>query len=133
MKIYEFTYLIHPDISNEDINSLQNKIESFIKEEKGSIIKTNPPVKKRLAYSIKKNKEAFLTDLTFSLEPEKLNNLNKKIKSEKKILRYLIFKKKILKKKLLVPYKRKVKPKVKPKVKVELKEIEKKLEEILGE
>ena len=129
MKIYKFTYLIDPSLSREDINSLQDRINSFIKEEVGSVIKVNSPVKKRLAYSIKKNEEAFLADLTFNLAPEKLNSLEKKIKSEKKILRYLIFKKKILKKRLEIKPKRKIKPKVK----VELKEIEKKLEEILGE
>ena len=129
MKIYEFTYLIKPDISKEDINSLQETIKSFIKEEEGSIVRINPPLKKNLAYPIKKNKEAFLADLTFDLNPDKLDGLEKKIKSEKRIIRYLLLKKKLLKKKLKVRATRKPQPKAK----VELKEIEKKLEEILGE
>lgn len=129
MKIYEFTYLIEPDLSKEDINSLQETIKSFIEEEEGSITKINPPLKKNLAYPIKKNKEAFLADLTFDLNPDKLDSLKKKIKSEKRIIRYLLLKKKLLKKKLKVRATRKPQPKAK----VELKEIEKKLEEILGE
>jgi small subunit ribosomal protein S6 len=129
MKTYEFTYLIKPDISKEDINSLQEIIKSFIKEEEGSIARINPPLKKNLAYPIKKNKEAFLADLTFDLKPDKLDSLEKKIKSEKRIIRYLLLKKKLLKKKLRVRATRKPQPKAK----VELKEIEKKLEEILGE
>ena len=128
MKLYEFTYLINPDISKEDINSLQEIIKSFIKEEEGSIVRINPPLKKNLAYPIKKKKEAFLVDLTFDLNPDKLDGLNKKIKSEKRIIRYLLFKKKLSKKKLKVRATRKPQPKAK----VELKEIEKKLEEILG-
>lgn len=129
MKTYEFTYLIDPDISKEDLNSLQEIIKSFIKEEEGSIVRINPPLKKNLAYPIKKNKEAFLADLTFDLRPDKLDSLKKKIKSEKRIIRYLLLKKTLLKKKLKVRTIRKTQPKVK----VELKEIEKKLEEILGE
>ena len=129
MKTYEFTYLIKPDISKEDLNSLQEIIKSFIKEEEGSIARINPPLKKDLAYPIKKNKEAFLADLTFDLKPDKLDSLEKKIKSEKRIIRYLLLKKKLLKKKLRVRATRKPQPKAK----VELKEIEKKLEEILGE
>lgn len=129
MKTYEFTYLIEPDLSKEDINSLQEIIKSFIKEEEGSIVRINPPLKKNLAYPIKKNKEAFLADLTFDLRPDKLDSLKKKIKSEKRIIRYLLLKKTLLKKKLKVRTIRKTQPKVK----VELKEIEKKLEEILGE
>lgn len=129
MKAYEFTYLIKPNLSKEDINSLQETIKSFIKEEEGSIVKINPPLKKNLAYPIKKNKEAFLADLTFDLNPDKLDSLEKKIKSEKRIIRYLLLKKKLLKKKLRVRATRKPQAKAK----VELKEIEKKLEEILGE
>ena len=129
MKTYEFTYLIKPDLSKEDINSLQEIIKSFIKEEEGSIVKINPPLKKNLAYPIKKNKEAFLADLAFDLNPDKIDSLEKKIKSEKRIIRYLLLKKKLLKKKLKVRATRKPQPKAK----VELKEIEKKLEEILGE
>lgn len=129
MKTYEFTYLIKPNLLKEDINSLQETIKSFIKEEEGSIVRINPPLKKNLAYPIKKNKDAFLADLTFDLNPDKLDSLEKKIKSEKRIIRYLLLKKKLLKKKLKVRATRKPQPKAK----VELKEIEKKLEEILGE
>ena len=129
MKTYEFTYLIKPNLLKEDINSLQETIKSFIKEEEGSIVRINTPLKKNLAYPIKKNKDAFLADLTFDLNPDKLDSLEKKIKSEKRIIRYLLLKKKLLKKKLKVRATRKPQPKAK----VELKEIEKKLEEILGE
>jgi len=129
MKTYEFTYIINPDISREDLNSLQDIIKSFIKEEGGSIVRINSPLKRILAYPIKKNKEAFLADLTFDLDPDKLAGLEKKIKAEKRIIRYLLLKKKLLKKKLKVRALRKPQPKAK----VELKEIEKKLEEILGE
>lgn len=129
MKKYEFTYLIDPNLSREDISSLQKTIMSFIKEEEGSIVRINPPLKKNLAYPIKKNKEAFLADLTFDLNPDKLDSLEKKIKLEKRIIRYLLLKKKLLKRKSKVRAMRKPQPKVK----VELKEIEKKLEEILRE
>lgn len=128
MKTYEFTYLIKPDISKEDLNSLQEIIRSFIEEGEGSIVRINSPLKRILAYPIKKNKEAFLADLTFDLNPDKLDSLKKKIKAEKRIIRYLLLKKMLLKKKLRVRAMRK--PQLK--AKVELKEIEKKLEEILG-
>ena len=129
MRLYEFTYLIKPDLSKEDINSLQDRIKSFITEGEGSVVKINSPLKKYLAYPIKKNKEAFLADLTFNLEPNRLGNLKKKIEAEKGIIRYLLFKKKLLKEKVETRPRRRLKPKAK----VELKEIEKKLEEILGE
>ncbi len=132
MKLYEFTYLIYPNLSREEINSLEDRINSFIKEENGTIVKPSSVVKKTLAYPIKKTGEAFLANLIFNLEPENVESLEKKIKSEKRIIRYLLLKKKVSKK-VITPYRLRVKTKIKTKPKVELEEIEKKLEEILGE
>ena len=131
MKTYELTYLISPEISEKDIEVLQEKIKSLIQEGKGSVSRVGRLTKKKLYYPIKNNEEAFLADLAFLLEPAKLAGLEKKLKVEKQIIRYLISIKPLPKK----PKKIRVKPKklLEPKVKVELKEIEKKLEEILGE
>ncbi len=90
------------------------------------------PVRKKPAYAIKKQSQAYLATLNFQMNPENVKNLEKKLKEEKKILRYLILAKKAS---------RKIKParresaavKSTPRPKVELKEIEKKLEEILGQ
>ncbi len=127
MNFYEFTYLIDPELSKTEITSLQDKIKSLIQEEGGTVKSTGHPSKRILAYPIKKKREAFLADLSFVLEPEKLKNIKKKLKAEKQILRFLLLKKQ-------PPKEPKVarKPRIKTKTKVELKEIEKKLEEILG-
>jgi len=132
MKLYELTYLISPGLSEEGLKSLGEKINSLIQKEGGVLNEVNLPIKKGLVYPIKKNKETFLASLNFYLEPGRLENLEKELKTEKKILRYLILAKKPPTKILVGGKPRKV-IKPKPKVKVELKEIEKKLEEILGE
>jgi small subunit ribosomal protein S6 len=130
MQLYEATYLIEPNLSNEDIKSLQERIKSWVEEEKGSLTKAHPPVQKELAYPIKKKTTAFMASLTFDLDPPNLQNLEKKIKEEPTILRYLILKKEPEKLTGKTAPRRKPKP---SKTKVELEEIEKKLEEILGE
>ena len=130
MRYYELTYLISPDLSEEELRDCQEKVTSLIQEE-GVLSKVGSSIRKTLAYPIKKKSAAFSATLSFQLEPEKVESLEKKLKSESKILRYLILAKK-LPKMAVVPVK---KPKriIKPKPKVELKEIEKKLEEILDE
>ena len=135
MKSYELTYLISPEVSEEELKSLNEKINSLIyQKEAGVLNEVKIPSKKRLAQPIKKQREAFLTNLSFYLEPDKLENLERQLKSEKKILRYLI----LVRPKIKVAKVRKGLPKVIPKIpvkekRVELEEIEKKLEEILGE
>jgi len=135
MKNYELTYLISPELSEEEVKKLQEKIISLIQEEGGILNETSSLLARKLAYPIKKQTQAYLAVLEFQLEPGKLINLEKKLELENQILRYLIITKKIPKVVSRVP---KVsifpkKPRVTSRKKVELKEIEKKLEEILKE
>jgi len=138
MQLYQLDYLVSPDVSEEKAKDFGNKIKSLIEEKGGSIIKTEILIRQVLAYEIKKFNEAFLASLSFNLEPEKLGSVEKELKTGKNILRYLLFKKKIIrikpKRRKAISFIKEVKTlEIKPKRKVELKEIEKKLEEILGE
>jgi len=139
MKNYELTYLISSELSEEEAKNLYQKIDSFIQEEGGVLgNKEKMVLRKKLAYPIKKQTQAYLVVSIFQLEPEKLANLEKKIKLENQVLRYLILTRKPAKE-IVVKLRRRPKlvtekPVVARKVpekKVELKEIEKKLEEIL--
>ena len=137
MKLYEFTYLISPESSEDDLKTLQEKINSLIQNEGGILDEVAAPLKKDLAYPIKKQTSAYLTTLVFRLSSEKLENLEKKIKAEDKILRYSVLIKPRVKeipmRRKKLPKKVEVFPKKITKPKAELKEIEKKLEEILEE
>lgn len=131
MRHYELTYLISAELSEEELKALQEKINSFI-QEGGVLNQEGKEIKKKLAHPIEKRGVASLITLSFQMSPEKLTNLEKKIKMEPQILRYFL----VAKKERKVIPKISAKPKIKmikPKAKVELKEIEKKLEEILGE
>lgn len=129
MRIYELTYLTSPDIEETTLNSIREKIISQIQENGGLLLSVNSPVKRTLFYPIKKKTEAFLVSLEFQLKPTAIEKLEKNLKAESNILRYLILSKKLPKKVAKAPLK-KVK---KGPPKVELKDIEKKLKEILNE
>jgi len=138
MQLYQLDYLISPEISEQDAQALGEKIKSLIEKDQGSIVKTELLSNRVLAYEVKKFTEAFLAGLSFNLEPEKLEELKKTLESEKNILRYLVFKKKLLKDKPRTKKATGISKEIKilktePEQKVELKEIEKKLDEILGE
>lgn len=131
-KLYELTYLISPEIDEKELNSLSEKINSLIKEKGGVFKKENPALKKRLGYEINEKSVAYLKDLTFSLEAEKIEEIKKEVNSEKDIMRcfFAVEKPTKLQTKKRVPRKI-IKPSPETEKKVELKEIEKKLEEIL--
>ncbi len=141
MKYYELTYLISPDLSERELREFQEKIISLIQGEGGALSEVNEPARKKLAGLVKNKDEAYLSTLNFRFQSEKpsptpttiqrkLANIEKKLKSESQILRYIILTKPP--KKIMMMSKSPKKP-ISPKTKVELKEIGKKLEEILGE
>ena len=153
MKTYELTYLISSELSEEEAKELQTKIASLIQEKGGILVEEKALLKKKLAYSVKKQSQAFLAVIIFQLPelpkevkgeeetdslrlpeplPEKLIDLEKKLKSENRILRYLILKELPLKKMKVARFLKKPEAeKIKKEKKVELEEIDKKLDEIL--
>lgn len=131
MKYYDLTYLISPRLANKEANDLSQKIIATIQQEGGLLDKIEMPFKVALEYPIAKEKTAWLSFLTFFLEPDKEKELHSKLGLENNILRSLCFVKKPPR---LRP--KETKPKIPRKIaekKVGLKEIEKKLEEILSE
>jgi len=133
MKFYELTYLISPKLAEEEVKKFSEKITSFAREG-GTLVGEKNPTKRRLSYPIKREGQSYLASLTFYSEPEKLEDLTKKLDSESQVLRYIILAKRMPKKPEIPKELPKIKKLEKPKKeKVELEEIEKKLEEILGE
>ena len=134
MKSYELTYLISLDLSEQEIKELSDKVGSFIQQEEGKIEKSAKTSKRRLGYPIREKLEVFLISLDFSLNPEKLIILEKNLKSENQILRYIItIKEKVSEANGLINKKPRSVPQPGTTKKVELKEIDKKIEEILNE
>jgi len=138
MKNYELTYLISPDLSEEETKQFQEKVNSLIQTEGGQVSEVNLPIKKGLSSAKKDRGETYLISLSFQLNPEKVTLLEKKLKKEGDILRYLILSKPSAKP--AIAFRKRVsgrKPAISGKKsgegKVELKEIDEKLKEIIGE
>ena len=143
MKLYELTYLLPLDLPELEVKSLQEKINSFIIDAQGALDRIEDITKKRLGNKT----SAQMGGLNFYIGPEKIADLEKKLKSESQIIRHMILHKKPRKTEHLRRMRKTAPlaagdsakiiektslPAGRPK-KVEIKEIEKKLEEILGE
>lgn len=127
MHFYELTYLMRPDLTEKELREERESIANLITKNGGILNEVNLPKKIRLAFPIQKMKEGFLADLNFFLERGKLKEIEKGLKSNGKIVRFLILRKKG--ERPMVEIQR-LKPK---KEKVSLEEIDKKLKEILKE
>jgi len=90
---YELTLILDPDLSSEDQKKLIEKIKKIIEDTKGKVEKTNDWGKKELAYPIKKKKmgDYFLWEI--KADPEQIDKVDKKLKIEEGVMRYLIIRK----------------------------------------
>jgi len=134
--------LVSPNLSHEEAISFISKIENEL-QDLGKIISETKAERKKLAYTIEKEEEAWLSFFSFFPNQEKdlkesLDLIEKKLKEEKNILRHLIIKKeeqKAVKSTRQAPVVTKEEPKeeLTPKQEVELKDVEEKINELLEE
>jgi len=139
MRHYELNCLLNPKLNTEQIKEFAQSIVSFFEQ----TAKNENLTKINLSYPIKKERGAFLYSINFESPPQKITDLQEKLKSENKILRFQILSKKekrLSAKKIrtmrkTTPYKKPFPFLVKKKLpkKVEIEDIDKKLKEILGE
>lgn len=140
MNLYELSYLISPEVSQEQIESLRQEIRALI-EEKGGILDSGLSAgQKHLAYPIKKRSLAHLEVVKFYTEGSQVQDLEQKIKSKEHIIRSMCTQKKVRKAKpasvpKLAPGEKMTETAAqKPKEqRVELEKIEEKLEELFGD
>ena len=153
MKSYELTYIISPEITNEEANAKGKEIESSIQSKEGLILRQENPNAKTLSYPIKKHASGFIGVLEFQIEPEKLSEINEIMKKDDKIVRHMVIIKRPVRERKIRRARKEAAPileksekiemqrpeqepspiKTESKAKVELKDIEQKLDEILGE
>ena len=88
-KQYELSLLISPNLSEEEVNSKIDEIKRWASEN-GEILFVGKQNKIRLAYPVSKNSHATFASFAFTLDPNKISALEKKLKQENSILRHLI-------------------------------------------
>lgn len=130
--MYELSFLINPNVSEEELSDIIKRLKDAISRSGGQIIKDFFHKRIHLAYPVKKLRQAFLVYVDFELERDKIESIKNQIKDIKNIIRHLIIIKhpeKIKPIRAKKAFKPKAKPKTKEKIKIE--ELDKKLEEIL--
>ena len=89
-KNYEIAYLLFPSVSEEEVLIHARMVSALIEEQKGIIKHLQEPKKRKLSYAISKERNAYFGWTTFRLQPDSVAALEKKLKAEKAIMRYLL-------------------------------------------
>jgi small subunit ribosomal protein S6 len=92
---YEILFIIPNKFTEEEANSITDKVKKIITGEEGAITFSEFWGKKQLTYPIKQNNYGYYSLLEFDLDGEKLVKINKILRMSSDVIRFQIVKKKI--------------------------------------
>lgn len=92
MSKYELVVIFTAALEEAKLKELTEKISQLIQSYKAKDIKTQVWGKKELAYLIKKQSLGFYVQYNFELAPKEVISLDKKLKDNEQILRFLLLK-----------------------------------------
>ncbi len=90
MRNYEFTFIAPPDVEDEGLASVTEKVSQFITEGGGQVTSVNHWGRRRLAYPIRNQKEGYYVLMQVQLDPKSLTELERKLKLTEEVIRYLL-------------------------------------------
>ena len=92
MNKYESVIIIDPNCTEEAVKALEGKVTGLINEN-GKVESVENMGKKRLAYEIKKNKEAIYMLFNFEAKPDSIAELERNYRITDEILKFITVKK----------------------------------------
>lgn len=100
LKVYELGFHLLPTVAEDDVAVQFSHLKSFIEKRGGEFISEDFPKLRDLAYEVSKTiksqkkryTQAYFGWVKFTLEPEKVEEVEKDVKSFEPMLRYLLIK-----------------------------------------
>ena len=92
MAFYENTIVAKQDLAESELKTLKDKYNNLIKNSSGNIVKVEEWGLLNLASKIKKYKKGFYIHFKFEGNNKTLNEIDKKIRLDSSIIRYLTVK-----------------------------------------
>ena len=90
MRDYELTVVFSPQIAEEDIATMVEKVSQFITQKGGVINEVNRWGRRKLAYPIRHFREGNYALTRFKLQPSLAAELEVNLRSSEEVLRYLL-------------------------------------------
>lgn len=87
---YELVYVVRPDLGDEGINSLNNRLTQTITGFGGSIQGTEMWGKRNLAYRIGKHSEGYYVLHRYAMQPNGSTEVDRLMRYNEDVLRYLV-------------------------------------------
>jgi small subunit ribosomal protein S6 len=90
MRDYEVVFIVHPDLDENAMKGVIEKVQTWITDSGGSIVKTDIWGKRRLAYVIRKQREGQYVFIQGQMAPTFTNELERNLRFLEPVMRFLI-------------------------------------------
>ncbi|MBM4405303.1 MAG: 30S ribosomal protein S6 [Chloroflexi bacterium] len=90
MRNYELVMLVSPEIADDQVNTVVEKVTGYVTTHGGKVAEVKPWGRRRLAYHIGNFQEASYVQANFSMEPKHAKQLQSDLQISEQVIRHLL-------------------------------------------
>jgi small subunit ribosomal protein S6 len=87
---YELVVLVSPQVADEQVPAVAERIREFITNRKGSVSELKPWGRRRMAYHIGNFQEASYLQVNFTMDSEHASELEESLRLAEDVIRHLL-------------------------------------------
>ena len=87
---YELGFILNPEVSEEEIRSLLDRIEQIVANYGGQIFKVNQWGRRRLAYPIERHRDGYYIFIDMILTPETVTEIERTLRVSEIVFRHMM-------------------------------------------
>ncbi|MBI2370914.1 MAG: 30S ribosomal protein S6 [Deltaproteobacteria bacterium] len=89
MKAYETILIAHPDLSEEDLKGITERVKEVIARGGGAVTQVEEWGKRKLAYEVKRQQRGHYVLVRYTGTPALITEVNRQLKYTDKVIKYL--------------------------------------------
>jgi small subunit ribosomal protein S6 len=90
LRDYEMVYIAVPQLDDEGLATLNERLASWITSANGTVTETNVWGRRKLTYAIRKQTEGIYIQINFQLTPSATRELERNLRLDEQVVRHLI-------------------------------------------
>lgn len=90
MRSYELAYVVDPEVEDQSLNEIEEKVKGWIEASGGAISNVDRWGKRRLAYPIQKKNEGYYFIIQLEMPTSASGEIEREMRLNEHILRYMI-------------------------------------------
>jgi small subunit ribosomal protein S6 len=90
MRDYELMYIVRPNVADDELTSVTDKVDTMITNLGGSVSEKNPWGKRRLAYPIEKYDDGYYFVTKINLDTARTRDLEEQLRISDDVIRHIL-------------------------------------------